>query len=32
MDEKFENENENENESLKKEGVLTKISKIINLI
>jgi hypothetical protein len=30
MDEKF--ENENENESLKKEGVLTKISKIINLI
>ena len=30
MDEKF--ENENENESLKREGVLTKISKIINLI
>jgi hypothetical protein len=30
MDEKF--ENENENESLKREGVLTRISKIINLI
>ena len=30
MNEKF--ENENENESLRKEGVLTRISKIINLI